>query len=140
MTPGYVFRIKNPATVYYLQRVGQTGELTEVHVSSVQSERKWHTWLTANCFYLPTANLFSTTAYMAAILWTITAITLIGESRSYYHSPVSPPFQHGWSFDEEVGLDGLENTNQGLVGTLIVLLSQDRWIRMRGMVDLKGRL
>ncbi|CBF82004.1 uncharacterized protein ANIA_05381 [Aspergillus nidulans FGSC A4] len=34
MTTGYIFRVENPATVCFLQRVGKTGHLTTLHVSS----------------------------------------------------------------------------------------------------------
>ena len=37
-TAGYVFRVENPATVYYLQRVGRTGQLTTLSVSSIDSK------------------------------------------------------------------------------------------------------
>lgn len=34
MTSGYVFRVENPATVYFLQRIGRPGYLTTVEVQS----------------------------------------------------------------------------------------------------------
>ena len=38
MTTGYVFRIENPATVFYLQSVSETGKLTNVSVSKAVSQ------------------------------------------------------------------------------------------------------
>ncbi|KAL8965632.1 MAG: hypothetical protein Q9197_006416 [Variospora fuerteventurae] len=37
LTSGYVFRVENPATVYFLQRVGRTGCLTDLKVSAQAS-------------------------------------------------------------------------------------------------------
>ena len=38
MTSGYVFRVENPATVLFLQKVGKTGHLTTLSVSGPGTE------------------------------------------------------------------------------------------------------
>ncbi|OAL55042.1 hypothetical protein IQ07DRAFT_584162 [Pyrenochaeta sp. DS3sAY3a] len=41
LTTGYVFRVENPATVYFLQRVGRTGCLTDLEVSAQASSSRF---------------------------------------------------------------------------------------------------
>ncbi|KAI1171557.1 hypothetical protein F4777DRAFT_47795 [Nemania sp. FL0916] len=137
MTTGYVFRVENSAMVYYLQQVGKTGHLTTLSVSPKISG--WESYLSATFSYHNTTTR-SSLAYGSIVILTITIIILIGLARDWWGLAVvallilsricnivvirrrSTP---GWAGAKEPGVSG----------DLLVLLSQDRWIRIQGFVD-----
>ncbi|KAI6882554.1 hypothetical protein D0869_08754 [Hortaea werneckii] len=140
MTTGYCFRVENPATVLYLQKVGRTGRLTTVEVSSPDKhQRPWRNWL--NVFYdYGSATLASTFVYSVAVAMTLSVILLticLGDwwallvlgmlilSRLMNILVIRRRAALGWKGASEPGVKG----------DLLILLSQDRWVRMRGLVD-----
>ncbi|EPE28910.1 hypothetical protein GLAREA_00068 [Glarea lozoyensis ATCC 20868] len=105
MGSGFVFRIENPGTVAYLQRVGRTGHLINVQVSvrgDEEAESMWR-WIWS-AWWTSTSSFVSSACYLTAILLTIFT---------------------GWKGYKEPGVQG----------DMLVLLSQDRWIRMKGLND-----
>ena len=140
LTTGYVFRIENPAMVYYLQLVGKTGKLTTLTVSEPLRGKSWYRRLLNTLFLLHNATPVSTIAYGAAVAWTVTVVILLGLSEDWWGLMVifllmlarlgnvlvirrrSAP---GWAGAPEPTVRG----------DLLVLLSQDRWIRIKGTVD-----
>ena len=140
MTSGFVFRVENPATVFYLQRVGRTGHLTEVIVSELHDRDHWYSWVLSMFFSFHTTTTISTLAYMTAVLWTSTAIVLMALVRDFWGVGVVGIFiltrlcnvivirrraRVGWAGKSEPGVRG----------DLLILLTQDRWVRMTGYVD-----
>lgn len=121
MTTGNVFRIENPATVFYLQSVGETGKLTNVSVSKHKDSAS------LAIYHLAAASSVIALGYLAsyrdwwAIFYWLTLVlirsinAIVIRSRAYV----------GWHGQSEPGHQG----------DLFVLLSYDRWIRIQGEVD-----
>jgi len=112
MTTGYVFRIENQATVAYLQSVGETGHLTSVGLVFYSSGLV----LTANV-----------AALLCAIhdWWALGVIGMLALARLVNVLVIKRRSTMGWKGASE----------QGEQGDLLILLSQDRWVRMQGLVD-----
>lgn len=127
MTTGYVFRVENPATVHFLQRIGRTGQLTTVFVSKQDDTASALSYTSA----FPAALSVTTMAYLISLSdWTallylcllavvrlINTVVIRRRSRIVWHGSSEP--------DD--------------AGDLLVLLSYDRWVRIRGYTnDLKA--
>jgi hypothetical protein len=140
MTTGYVFRVENPATVLYLQKVSWTAHLTNIKVSKLHDSEHWHTRLLSLFFSFHTATPISTIAYMAAVFWAIAVIVLMGLAHDWWGLGVIGILfsarlcnfiiirrrsRCGWFGASEPGVEG----------DLLILLTQDRWVRMKGKVD-----
>ncbi|KAI0070429.1 hypothetical protein K474DRAFT_797090 [Panus rudis PR-1116 ss-1] len=139
MTSGYVFRIENQATVNYLQKVGKPGCLVTIKVE----KREAHSSLLAR-IPLPTSfdanNLTASFLYMIGIVLTVVVITILGTVRDYWAITVLLMLVFARFLNTivikrraQVGWKGVPEP--GVKGDLLVLLSQDRWIRMQGLVD-----
>ncbi|KAL8939363.1 MAG: hypothetical protein Q9211_002778 [Gyalolechia sp. 1 TL-2023] len=131
LTSGYVFRVENPATVYFLQRVGRTGYLTDLKVSAQASPSR----------FLPTRDeALASLSYYAAVgcsifaiqrvyilddIWGMFFISNLVLIRLINFIVLHRRLQPGWFGAPEVGVQG----------DLFILLSQDRWVRIRGPVD-----
>lgn len=140
LTTGFVFRVENQATVYYLQKVGTTGHLTTLEVAKIDHTDSCHSRVASIFFSFPTASLFAALAYGTAVLWNIVVLILLGLSHDYWALGVTLMLVVSrlcnvivirrrailrWSGAAEPGVDG----------DLLILLSQDRWIRIKGKVD-----
>lgn len=135
LTTGYVFRVENEATVLFLQKIGITGHLTNVRVSKDSTPKSTGIWvklstssLMAHFFYilpiLLTASTLSTlvlygdrwgTSVVLMLIWARICNSIVIHRRS----------RPGWKGKPEPGVRG----------DLLILLSQDRWVRMTGLVD-----
>ena len=147
LTSGYVFRVENPATVYYLQQVGMTGHLTNLRVTkpinSNEQETEQETWLSyASSLLIPSFHIPSTPvfAYGAAVLWGTAVIVLLGLAHDWWGLGVVLTLMFARLCNiivirrrEKLGWTGA--SEPGVQGDLLVLLSQDRWIRIKGAVD-----
>ena len=140
MTSGYVFRVENPATVFYLQNVSQTGKLTTLKVSKLHDNEYWLTWFLSLLFSFHTATPVSTISYMTAVFWAIAVIVLMGLANDWWGLGVIGILvfarlcnfivirrrsRGGWFGASEPGVEG----------DLLILLTEDRWVRMQGKVD-----
>ena len=137
MTTGYVFRVENQATVAYLQNIGVTGQLVTLKVE--KCEQTQFSWLWTNVFgpsssiisLLLVAIASSATVLLLILLWHmgdrwglgIIMTLMLSRSLNVYilHQRLRPSW-HGVS-------------EPGVQGDLLVLLSQDKWIRVQGQVD-----
>lgn len=128
MTTGYVFRVENPATVSFLQRVGKTGYLTNLTVSPpLPSSTLLWVDFRASLLYLASASLTAITiGSLAAIRdwWALKAVGALMAARLLNVVAIKRRSSLGWKGVQEPG-----------EGDLLVLLSQDRWVRIRGSVD-----
>ena len=139
MTTGYVFRVENEATVYYLQRVGRPGHLTTLAVSK-PGERSTVSTRAGNLFGITGANSLSSLSYSCAAMLTIAVwllllllqdlsgllvLSLLIVTRLINAVVIQRRATLGWKGASEPDKSG----------DLLILLSQDRWIRMRGLVD-----
>ncbi|KAK0222390.1 hypothetical protein IW262DRAFT_978020 [Armillaria fumosa] len=130
MTTGYIFRIENPATVYYLQSIGVTGHLVTARVSPPTQKS-----------LLSSFNLDSTTLlYSVCQVLTLVVAVSLARIRDWWALGVLGGFvvsrlinvivikrrdERGWKGQEEPGING----------DLFILLCHDRWVRLRGRVD-----
>ena len=123
MTTGHVFRIENPATVFYLQSVGETGKLTNISVSKEADEpstgiKLQHVAVTSSV--LAFACLTSIADWWAfCYLLTLVIIRLINTM----------------VIRSRASVDWQGQSEPGQRGDLFVLLSYDRWVRIQGEVD-----
>lgn len=127
MTTGYVFRVENEATVFQLQRLGKPGYLTTLKVSSCAEERR-DGWTTASVCYTLTVLLCITTWLLIANLrdwWGLMFLNMLMLARLTNTTVIWNRAALGWKGAAEPGVQG----------DLFILLSQDRWIRMQGLVD-----
>ncbi|KAF9029057.1 hypothetical protein BDZ89DRAFT_1065749 [Hymenopellis radicata] len=128
MTSGYVFRIENQATVYYLQGIGSPGCLVTVYVSQNSDSRLRDAFSLPEMLYmLPIALTLTSLALLGALhdYWAIGVLLMLIFARFVNMVIIKRRTQMGWKGVKE----------PGVVGDLLVLLSQDRWIRVRGLVD-----
>ncbi|GMG34682.1 unnamed protein product [Aspergillus oryzae] len=139
MTTGYVFRVENPATVNFLQRVGHTGQLTTLSVTNTRKTKKgWRSHfmssvdssmsLGAVAAYLLAVSSTIAVSYLLVLTedwWGLLVLTVLMFTRFINVLLIRSRSRVGWSGASE----------PGVVGDLLVLLSQDRWVRIRGYVD-----
>lgn len=140
LTTGYVFRVENPATVYFLQRISKTGALTNLKVSQPKNLESFGARTLAKVWSFQNTTPLSTLTYLA--LPTLTTLTLsiliilhntIGTTvltlfilaRLLTTLVIARRSAATWHGHPEPGVQG----------DLLVLLSQDRWVRLRGPVD-----
>lgn len=140
LTTGYVFRVENPATVFFLQRISRTGALTNLTVSHWKQRDSFGADIISKLWTFQNATPLSTMAYLAlpslttlalsilVILHDTTGITVLSLFilarllNTIIIAQRSSPNWHG-------------QAEPGVHGDLLVLLSQDRWVRLRGLVD-----
>jgi len=141
MTTGYVFRVENQAMVHYLQGVGRPGCLTVVRVSSPGRGKAKKEEIIKRTGVFPKHNgIIATTCYLTACSLTILVVVLLGVIRDWWAIGIVGTLmlarlinaiiirrraQQGWKGALEPGVKG----------DLLVLLSQDRWVRIQGWVD-----
>ncbi|KAL9619001.1 MAG: hypothetical protein Q9160_006322 [Pyrenula sp. 1 TL-2023] len=135
LTTNYVFRVENQATVVFLQKIGLTGYLTNVEVSTDKRPKSTAAWIkpaassiAAHCFYLIPVLVTLTT--LSALVtfgdrWGAAIIAMLVCARACNTIILYRRSHAGWKGQLEPGVEG----------DLVILMSQDRWIRMRGLVD-----
>lgn len=136
MHNGYVFRIENPATVSYLQRIGKPGHLTTVAVS----EELPMDWAGLIGELLRTEKL-ATLLFFIGLTANIVVIALLGSIRDWWALGVLGMLMLARLVNVVViklrqdknGFKGAKESKQRC--DLLVLLSQDRWVRMTGDVN-----
>ncbi|KAF1814308.1 hypothetical protein P152DRAFT_266935 [Eremomyces bilateralis CBS 781.70] len=127
MTTGYVFRIENPATVAFLQRVGRTGWLTTVEVDGRRAGEKGGA-VVGNAAYC--AAIGVTGGAFAGFVqlgdgWGVVVLGMLVVARTVDMLVLRARSRRGWHGAAEPGKRS----------DLLVLLSQDRFVRIRGWVD-----
>jgi hypothetical protein len=133
MTSGYAFRVENPATVAFLQNVGRTGQLTNVKVEFAKSHCE--EWKTIKIFSRTFPYAFCCVLTISALIvfalirdwWAVTSISILLFARLCNVFVVKRRVERAgeWKGANEPGVQG----------DLLVLMSQDRWIRITGAVD-----
>ncbi len=139
LTSGYIFRVENPATVRYLQNVGCTGHLVTARVS--QNPSLGHNISRCNRLIqsVRVAGILATILYLLCPVLTVSVFAVLGAIKDWWgfgvlwmlvlarliNVVVIKRRSHmGWKGAHEIGQ-----------GDLLVLLSQDRWVRLQGSVD-----
>ncbi|KAL3253325.1 hypothetical protein ABHI18_009580 [Aspergillus niger] len=118
MTSGYVFRIENPATVHYLQKISKTAHLTTVEVINIDNQMSWAGQAANVLFITANANIISVLTYAIAASLTIAVLVCLILMKDWWG------LRLGWIGASETGRSDL-----------LVLLSQDRWVRIQGAID-----
>jgi hypothetical protein len=158
---GYVFRVENEAMVWFLQSIGATGSLTHLKVRSNAELESEHEKMPAEIERKVDKDLMSPLKEFF-LLWTAPTIFLSQEIiRKLLHNYNPQRFSDSWlSLDKPtvpfvvaaslvvlsrfISLSILHARTQpswhgapepGVHGSLLVLLSQDRWIRIDGLTD-----
>lgn len=130
MTTGYVFRVENQATVTFLQDIGSTGRLTTVDVTASLKSMNLSRSKSVLGLLLYTCTVILTLAalvhvFILADWWALSALLFLMGSRFINIKIFKDRALTQWHGAKEPGVDG----------DLLVLLSQDRWIRLKGPVD-----
>jgi len=131
MTTGYVFRIENQATVSFLQGIGEPGCLVNVRVARQDRKGRFHLLdggMAAALFYLIGALLTPMVLIVLGIIhdfWAIGVLLMLMFVRLINVVVIRRRTVKGWKGIEEPGVEG----------DLLALLNQDRWVRLRGLVD-----
>lgn len=123
MTTGYVFRIENPATVFYLQSISETGKLTNISVSKADAGSSPD----VNIGRLASALTILAFGLLASQRdwWAISYLLVLIQIRCINTSTIQSRARVGWHGQSE----------PGHLGDMFILLSYDRWVRIRGEVD-----
>ncbi len=137
LTSGYVFRIENQATVAYLQGVGKTGQLVTVTVENLRKGYWYHFWA---LLFGPSISVLSSVLIVVAILSTITSIILLATFRDWWAvgillTLIVARFLNIFLIRRRTRPSWHGALEPGATGDLLILLSQDRWIRVQGSVD-----
>ncbi|KAG8810088.1 hypothetical protein FRC17_003105 [Serendipita sp. 399] len=133
LTTGYVFRIENQATVSYMQRVGRAGHLVNLVVLPLDQRtgsitQFFTTGGIASYLYLLGPALTLLIIVFLSFVgdwWGVSAIGMLILARLLNVIVIKRRSVLGWKGAPEPGVRG----------DLLVLLNQDRWIRIRGLVD-----
>ncbi|KAK0219189.1 hypothetical protein IW262DRAFT_1231105, partial [Armillaria fumosa] len=148
LTNGYVFRVENPATVSYLQRIGRTGHLVTALVQPKLKPKnprnnsyidlsppRYHT------FYV--AGAFVALLYLLCPVLTIVVFTLVGAINDWWALAVLGMLVLSRTInvfvikrrasDSKGWKGGDEKKSED--GDLLVVLSQDRWVRLQGKLS-----
>ena len=128
MTTGYVFRIENQATVRFLQSIGKPGFLVNISVEPERSSPHELYNSTASILYLlgPCATITTLTiVILRGDLWAAGFLSMLIAARLCNTLVIVRRLEPGWKGAPEPGVRG----------DLLVLVSQDRWFRIRGLVD-----
>jgi len=139
LTTGYAFRVENPATVLFLQKIGKTGHLVTAEVSPVSGTSSSATNF-QSAWWTPNPSLFSSASYVATIVLTVMAIIFVILMGDYWALAILLILMLARLCNiiivrrrSQVGWKGA--SEPGVKGDLLILLSQDRWVRMKGNVD-----
>ena len=126
-----MFRVENPATVYFLQRVGCTGCLTDLEVSAQVSPSRFlssrdEALVSLGYYAAIGCSVFAAQkVYALGDIWGFFFISNLILIRLINHIVIRRRSKPGWFGAPEPGVQG----------DLFILLSQDRWVRIRGQVD-----
>jgi hypothetical protein len=137
MTTGYVFRVENQATVSYLQKIGKPGHLVNVSVAARETASGM-----AQITRLPNydGGVLPMILYLLPIAATIATIVIMGIIKDYWAVGVIlmlilARFINVVVIKRRAKLGWKGISEKGVKGDLLILLSQDRWIRLQGLVD-----
>lgn len=135
LTSGYVFRIENQATVFYMQKMGVSGHLVTLRVEELKPGGKMPEPMDvrkaatlASLLYITPVSLTLTALAFVILMedwWALAVLLILILARTLNAIVVKRRSVPGWKGVKEPSVKG----------DLLVLLSQDRWIRLQGPVD-----
>lgn len=136
LTSGYIFRVENQATVFYLQKMGVSGHLVTLSVEELprpqgkKPDLKTIGGVVTVSFLLYITPIPLTVLTLAFVIlvedwWALAVLLMLILARTLNAIVVWRRSAIGWKGVKE----------PGETGDLLVLLSQDRWVRLQGPVD-----
>ena len=136
LTSGYVFRVENQATVFYLQKMGVPGQLVTMSVDELTKPQGGkpdigtiRRTMTLSFLLCITPVPLTLSALVVVILmedwWALAVLLILILARTLNTIVVRRRSVAGWKGVQEPGVRG----------DLLILLSQDRWVRLQGPVD-----
>ena len=135
LTSGYVFRVENQATVFYLQKMGVPGHLVTLRVEETKAgvgkpghnSRRKSVTLASLLYTIPVVLTLTALAFVILLQdwWALAVLLILILARTLNAIVVKRRSVPGWKGVKEPGIKG----------DLLILLSQDRWIRLQGPVD-----
>ncbi|PBK88090.1 hypothetical protein ARMGADRAFT_442023 [Armillaria gallica] len=143
MNSGYVFRVENPATVSYLQTIGQAGHLVTARVSQNPSQNTDLSIQNRLLQSLFVAGVPATVLYFLCPISTIVVFALLGIIGDWWGFGALGMFVLARLINVVVikrrSQQGWKGANEDGEGDLLILLCQDRWVRLQGSInDLKA--
>ncbi|OJD12792.1 hypothetical protein AJ78_06669 [Emergomyces pasteurianus Ep9510] len=140
LTSGYVFRVENPATVLFLQKMGVTGHLTYLEVTPVLKTNNIFVRSLNFCFPILPASGFPNIPYFLTAIASLAVLVVLIIARDWWGVSVLLALVFARLCNvlvirrrSTIGWKGA--SEPGVQGDLLILLSQDRWIRLQGSVD-----
>ncbi|CAI7615009.1 unnamed protein product [Penicillium glandicola] len=135
LTSGYVFRVENEATVHFLQSVGKTGNLLNLTVDSPPTTTKEK----LGCL-IESPGKLPLFLYAIGQISTIAVVIVLALFEDWWALVIlamwiSARICNTWSIKRRSHMGWKGQTEPGVNGDLLILLTQDRWIRLRGRVD-----
>ena len=137
LTTGYVFRVENQAMVAYLQSKAKTGHLTTF---TAECEAKSGLRILWKALFGPGDSPLVFLLLMTIRLSTIFSITFLAIIQDWWGFTILLSLVAARFFNIHIvrrrtrpGWHGI--SEPGVKGDLLVLLSQDRWVRLQGPVD-----
>ncbi|KAK0458235.1 uncharacterized protein EV420DRAFT_1748193 [Desarmillaria tabescens] len=142
MTSGYVFRIENPAAVSYLQSIGKAGHLVTAQVSQHPSRNSDLSLKNQVFQSLFTTGVPATLLYLLCPISTVTVFVFLATIGDWWGCTVIGMFVLARLINVIIiwrrNKPGWKGAKEDGDGDLLILLTQDRWVRLRGTInDLK---
>ncbi|KAK0219181.1 hypothetical protein IW262DRAFT_1084158 [Armillaria fumosa] len=150
LTKGYVFRVENPATVSYLQRIGRTGYLVTAVVEQKPRSRALEIPFFKGVDLSPQNQPFYIAGVSVALLYllcpilTIVVFALVGSIRDWWALAVLGMLVLSRTINVIVikrrvsDSKDWKGANEEPEKDDLVVLSQDRWVRLHGdLSDIK---
>lgn len=151
LTSGYAFRVENPATVSYLQRIGRTGYLVTAQVepkpvfrnpSKIPYFKNTYLYPQNHSFYI--AGYSVALLYLSCPILTIVVFSIVGSIRDWWALAVLGMLVLSRTINVFIikrrvsDSENWKGTKEMGAGDLLIVLSQDRWVRLRGeLLDVK---
>ncbi|MCJ1368840.1 hypothetical protein MMC20_000047 [Loxospora ochrophaea] len=138
LTSGYVFRVENQATVNYLQKVSKTGHLTTLAVEEISKTGvSWRRTLNSLCS--PSGGIRAMVPYLTAVVLTVIALVFMILIQDWWGLGVLLILMLARLLNVVVtrdrSVEGWKGAKEPDESDLLILLSQDRWVRLKGTVN-----
>nr|OQO19743.1 hypothetical protein B0A51_12956 [Rachicladosporium sp. CCFEE 5018] len=130
MTTSFVFRVENPATVAYLQKISRTGHLTDLTVCDLRNASEAIHAATGITDGIVSIAAASTIAAISILIYLADTWAL-----AYVATLILIRLLNTAMIRRQVDIDWHGASEPGVKGDLFILLSYDRWVRIKGDVD-----
>lgn len=131
---------RKSSTVSFLQKVGVTGQLTTLAVDRIPTESRLWRKVSRLFYAAPNATFLESVAYFTAVCMIFAALLLLALSPglwglSVFLILIFARFCNVMVIRRRPQIGWKGASEPGVKGDLLVLLGQDRWVRIQGAVD-----